>query len=352
MLWGLEREGLRLKNGQLSQSSLNSAVFIDHPSGNILPDFCDTQVEFVTPPRESWEQAFEDLKALHSHYFTLHPGEELWPESLPPPLGHWQNPGLSASNGEKQAVEWAYRQHLSQRYQLSTLLTSGIHLNVSFGQDDPLPIAQRIWSELDLWIKVFGYSPYGEYLKSYRMSKKGYHNNLCCQRYPTMSSFETYTQEWERLLINCCANALMRKSELYAPLRIKEADYAIQGQGAPPLYLELRIFDLQGGPFGLDESHLMMAEFLLAFSKKRPWVGEWGQSQQRSGLEKLDFTAKTGNFLEGKFCAHWVEKAGEFLKEQKSNPRFFIYERGFQLIVDRLCSPSPDLIPFREKCCL
>ena len=59
--FGLERETLRVdRKGRLSQ--------IAHPFGDdahISRDFCENQVEIITPPTDSPHNAVESLHALH-----------------------------------------------------------------------------------------------------------------------------------------------------------------------------------------------------------------------------------------------------------------------------------------------
>ena len=59
--FGLERETLRIdREGRLSQ--------IAHPFGDdahISRDFCENQVEIITPPTDSPHNAVESLHALH-----------------------------------------------------------------------------------------------------------------------------------------------------------------------------------------------------------------------------------------------------------------------------------------------
>jgi gamma-glutamylcysteine synthetase len=87
MLWGIEREALRLNTESQSVSLAETALSFssNHKlQGKIVGDFSDTQVELITYPRRSWEEALEDLQQLHLQFYLEHPQEQLWPHSLPP----------------------------------------------------------------------------------------------------------------------------------------------------------------------------------------------------------------------------------------------------------------------------
>jgi gamma-glutamylcysteine synthetase len=350
MLWGVEREALRIQQNALAETPLQIADQ-SHMQGKILPDFSDTQVEMVTYPRSSWEAALDDLQQLHHLFYLNHPQEYLWPHSLPPvgALQDWKDPGISLfansqndRSSEQLQTEVEYRQHLRQHYPLNTLLTSGIHLNIGVESSRLFPLARRIWSEMGLWAYLFGNSPSLDARLSTRLSAKGYRNTLCCTGYPLLQDLERYKADLDHLLGHWSCFRLKRASELYAPIRIKETSPKIAASAGIPSgtpYLEIRLIDLQGGPWGLEAHHLMMSEFLLEYALYRGDVGPWDAIIQETYLKRLDQVAESGHLKDaGLSIQNWLKAGEKFVAESIYHPRFSSLLQGWELVKTRILS--------------
>jgi gamma-glutamylcysteine synthetase len=346
MLWGIEREALRLEGKALTEAPLNLRLLPPF-QGKIVPDFSDSQVELVTTPHSSWEEALENLQELHLQFYLNHPQDSLWPHSLPPKdlLEGWVDPGLSPevfSTADRHKEESEYREHLRKNYPLKTLLTSGIHLNIGVPKEALFPLARRLWSEMGLWAFLFGNSPSPEAQLSTRLSARGYRNTLCCTGYPLLQNMERYQEDLENLLKHWSCFRLKRASELYAPIRIKKSCPQSAGAaGIPPgsPYLEIRLIDLQGGPWGLEAHHLMMSEFLLEFSLFRGDLPGWNERIQKNFLGYLDRIAESGDLADaGLDLDSWLKEGEKFIATQVYHPRFASLLQGWEGIKTRLRS--------------
>jgi glutamate--cysteine ligase len=132
-LWGFEREALRVDSeGRLSAS--------DHPfepgRGDITVDFAENQLELVTRPRPSLEEALDELGELHRQAYRGLGGELLWPLSVP---GRWDEPerlrpAIFAGAPEREAAR-RYRRHLLERYGRARQAISGLHYNFSLSSE-------------------------------------------------------------------------------------------------------------------------------------------------------------------------------------------------------------------------
>lgn len=129
--FGLERETLRVdKNGQLAQTP--------HPftDPHISRDFCDDQVELITPVCTDIETMLQELDTLDrdTRQTLANRDEYIWLYSNPPILEKDSDILLAQYHGAE-ANKYAYRHHLEERYGKRRMLYSGIHFNVSFSLD-------------------------------------------------------------------------------------------------------------------------------------------------------------------------------------------------------------------------
>ena len=85
--FGLEKENLRVsKDGKLALTP-HPAIFGRKTENQfITTDFSESQVEVITPPLPSIEDAHDFIHTLHSVVSDEIGDELLWPQSLPPIL--------------------------------------------------------------------------------------------------------------------------------------------------------------------------------------------------------------------------------------------------------------------------
>lgn len=132
--YGIERETLRVDfEGKLS--------FKAHPDvfGNkvhnpyITTDFSESQIEVITPPFNSVEEAYKFTNALYDIVVMEIGDELLWPQSMPCiipdedriPVAIYSEDGIEARK---------YREKLLSKYGGKKQLISGIHFNFSFNE--------------------------------------------------------------------------------------------------------------------------------------------------------------------------------------------------------------------------
>ncbi len=289
--FGLERETLRVdRNGFLSKTP--------HPFGldhHITRDFCENQVELITPVCTNIDEVLEELGKLDERVNkTLSEyGESLWLYSNPPHIESEDDIPIAVFEGELSAKS-DYRIALQRRYGKRLMLLSGIHFNFSFSQEfldesagiradrkfiDSLYL--RLYKQLmrHSFVLVFltSQSAYidksfdkdgagGVVLSEYssvRNSERGYFNPFIpILDHQDISSFcksiDVYIQN----------GMLFSASELYLPIRMKPRGEnsltALHENGVD--HIELRMFDLNPeAPLGIDQRDLKFAYLLIMY---------------------------------------------------------------------------------------
>lgn len=129
--FGLERETLRIdKNGRLAQTL--------HPfeDENLSRDFCENQLEIITPVCNSIAEVMTALEILDSKARSVldKQGETLWLYSNPPHIDNEAEIPIAQYHGIMSAKH-DYRIKLARRYGKRMMLYSGIHFNFSFSED-------------------------------------------------------------------------------------------------------------------------------------------------------------------------------------------------------------------------
>ncbi len=290
--FGLERETLRTDtHGKLAQTP--------HPFGedsHITRDFCENQLELITPVCHSIAEALESLQQLHSRAEqTLSAmGEKIWIYSNPPHFESEQDIPIARFGGE-QSFKQNYREALEKRYGKRLMLFSGVHFNFSF----PEPLLQawhtgtesfsdfknalylRLYRQLfrHSWLLVLltAASPFydrsldgdglhgavlGEYA-SLRNSRRGYWNQFIpVLEHDSLQHFAESIQNYTT------KGLLFSVSELYLPIRLKprgENTLEALVQGGVD-HIELRMFDLNPlCPLGVCETDLRFAHLLMLY---------------------------------------------------------------------------------------
>ncbi len=133
-LFGIEREAQRiLASGDLALTP-HPAVFGNkavHP--RITTDFSESQIEMITSPQKSAEEAYAELYDTHREVENGIGQELLWPISMPPRLpDEEQIPIAYFCEDESGKRANIYRNGLALRYGKKMQMISGIHYNYSF----------------------------------------------------------------------------------------------------------------------------------------------------------------------------------------------------------------------------
>lgn len=295
--FGIERETLRTdSHGRLAQTP--------HPFGNdehITRDFCENQIELVTPVCSSVDEAVSALAELdkRARAELAKNGESIWLYSNPPHLGSENEIPIADFTGDHSSKR-AYREVLEKKYGKKLMLFSGIHFNFSFAEEflrelntagedfagfrDSLYL--RLYKQLmaHSWLLVLltAASPYydasldkdgksgiviGEYA-SLRNSRRGYWNKFL----PILDhrTLRTFTGSIKKHIIT---GSLYSASELYLPVRLKpKGANTLENLAANGVdHIELRMFDLDpSSPLGIDSRNLGFAHLLMLYLLSKP----------------------------------------------------------------------------------
>jgi len=285
-IFGLEKENLRIdQEGKLAQTN-HPVKKTDIYRHQIVRDFAESQVEFITKPVATIEKVYQELACLQDHFLTTYQ-ETLWPLSMPCQLEDGRAIRIAQYDESKKGKEESvYREGLANRHGKKMQLISGIHYNFSFGEE-----VIRLFGQGDLetskneiyfhvarnvirnqWMLtyLYGASPlvdasyeatitqqltevehccqaweeahtyYGIHATSLRMSRYGYHCNNQEKLAVSYNSLEDYVQSIKKgmgteiadyvaiglenkgKLVQLNTNLLQRESEYYAPVRFKQ----------------------------------------------------------------------------------------------------------------------------------
>ncbi len=132
IILGLERETLRVKDGQLATTKHPQAFEPKELHKYITTDFGEAQMEFITLLLKNSDDIYNFTNTLYDISALELEGEEvLWPYSMPCYLEEDKIKPASFSGDEKLGD---YRKYLSEKYGNKKQLISGIHYNFSFGE--------------------------------------------------------------------------------------------------------------------------------------------------------------------------------------------------------------------------
>ena len=295
--FGLERETLRIdRNGRLAKTP--------HPFGDekhITRDFCENQIEIVTPVCNSIDEVMDSLKQLDSRVKNVlqQNDETLWLYSNPPYIEN-ESEILIAKFKGKESSKSSYRRVLEQKYGKKLMLFSGIHFNFSFDEQLLRDMNSnninhrefkdttylRLYKQLILnsWLLVLltASSSYydasldktgesgilkSEY-SSMRNSQRGYWNKFV----PVLdhSNLKAFTQSIQSYVDR---GELYSASELYLPVRLKPKGEnsltKLSDNGVD--HIELRMFDINPYvPLGIDDRDLKFAHLLMLYLLSLP----------------------------------------------------------------------------------
>lgn len=289
--FGIERESLRVdRQGKLAHtphpSWLGARSF--HPY--IQTDFCEFQMELITPVAKSTTEARRFLGAITDVAGrSISKDELLWPLSMPPRINAQKIQVAQLEN----EFERHYRNYLAEKYGTKLQAISGIHYNMELGKD----LVEALFQESDqidiiafknaLYLKLaqnylryrwvitylFGAAPIAEQgffdqevpepVRSFRNSDHGYVNKEEIQ--VSFASLEDYVSAIENYIEQ---GDLIAEKEFYSAVRFRgqKVNRSFLDKGIT--YLEFRNFDLN--PFErigisqttMDTVHLLLLAFL------------------------------------------------------------------------------------------
>ncbi|WP_051082607.1 glutamate--cysteine ligase [Uliginosibacterium gangwonense] len=135
--FGIEREALRVKaDGTLALTPHPQAFGDKLENARVTVDFSESQLELITPPCPTVEDALLNLRSIQDEVEGVLRGqdEHLWPMSMPTslpeesqiPIAHF----VDTPEGRRREL---YRVGLANRYGRRMQMISGIHFNFSFG---------------------------------------------------------------------------------------------------------------------------------------------------------------------------------------------------------------------------
>lgn len=293
--FGIERETLRIdQSGHLSKTP--------HPFDceHITRDFCENQIELVTPVCESIDKAVSSLEELdrYTRQVLEENNETLWLYSNPPYFESEDDIIIADFTG-KEKHKRIYREVLEKKYGKKLMLFSGIHFNFSFSD----AFLNELWNENsimpvsdfkdDLYLKLYiqlmkhsfllvmltAASPYyspsfvGETsapdeirlsgYSSIRNSERGYWNQFI----PILEhdSIQSFVKSIERYIKE---GKLYSASELYLPVRLKpKGSNSLENLCQNGVdHIELRMFDLDPAyPLGIDKTDLKFAHIMIIY---------------------------------------------------------------------------------------
>lgn len=289
--FGIERESLRVdRQGQLAHTPHPSCLGARSFHPYIQTDFCEFQMELITPVAKSTTEARRFLGAITDVAGRSISKEELlWPLSMPPRIKAQEIQVAQLEN----EFERHYRNYLAEKYGTKLQAISGIHYNMELGKD----LVEALFHESDqtdmiafknaLYLKLaqnylryrwvitylFGAAPIAEQgffdqevpepVRSFRNSDHGYVNKEEIQ--VSFASLEDYVSAIGNYIEQ---GDLIAEKEFYSAVRFRgqKSNRSFLDKGIT--YLEFRNFDLN--PFErigisqttMDTVHLLILAFL------------------------------------------------------------------------------------------
>ena len=295
--FGLERETLRVDaQGNIAQTP--------HPFGDdqyITRDFCENQIELITPVCRSIQEALSSLQELHTRteQKLSQLNEKIWLYSNPPRIQNEQEIPVARFSGE-QSFKQNYREALEKRYGKKLMLFSGVHFNFSFsdallhewhtGTEDfqifknnlYLRLYRQLFRHSWLLVLLTAVSPiYDKSLDedglsgavrsqyaSLRNSERGYWNQFIpVLNHENIQAFAESIQEY------VTKGLLFSVSELYLPIRLKpRGENTLENLVKTGVdHIELRMFDLNPlFPLGVSQKDLEFAHLFILYSLQLP----------------------------------------------------------------------------------
>lgn len=308
--FGLERETLRVdREGRLAQTP--------HPFGDdehMTRDFCENQIELITPVCHSIDEVMDELEKLdHAARKKLaEMNESIWLYSNPPHFENEDDIPVANFTGEHSGKR-LYREQLERRYGKRLMLFSGIHFNFSFDDEYLRSISGgedfgrfrdafylRLYKQISAhsWLLVLltASSPIcdaslyedgasGAFRTRYasiRSGERGYWNSFRPKlRFGSLDDFIASIRE------HVDKGMLFSASELYLPVRLKPCgvnDLSSFKNGVS--HIELRMFDLAPTePLGVNEDDLRFAHLLMMYLSAQPDLDFTEERQEQAVID-------------------------------------------------------------------
>ena len=373
--FGIERETLRVDaQGRLAQTP--------DPFGDdehITRDFCENQIELITPVCSSVDEAVKSLGELDSKVRKEleKAGERIWLYSNPPHFKDESEIPIAAFTG-KHSGKRTYREQLERRYGKRLMLFSGIHFNFSFSHeyleklsggkvtdDFRNALYLKLYKQLSVhsWLlavltaaspvcdrSLFNDNTSGAILSGYssiRNSEKGYWNEFV----PILdtSSLQRFTGSIQSYIDK---GMLFSASELYLPVRLKPFGVnTLENLRNGISHIELRMFDLNPlEPLGINADDLRFAYMLAVYLAQQADIDYTAQVQQQAvanhksaALYELSGVTIDGMDIIEK-AEHIIDEMSEFFGCDLRAQSVLSFERS--KLKDRLC----DKIAQHKQC--
>lgn len=319
--FGLEKESQRVTlSGELAITDHPASVGCRSYHPYIQTDFSETQLELITPVKDSISEMLRYLAAIHDVTMRSMPDDEMmWPLSMPPALPVKDEDIQIAKLARFEDV--LYRRYLAKEYGKRKQMVSGIHFNFEFADE----LIRALFDEqeefktlesfkTELYMKVvrnfmryrwlltylFGASPSTEAryfvdeagpeepVRSIRSSKYGYtnHDDVVV----SYASLEKYIADIDEMVNT---GKLSEEKEFYAPVRLRGGKKMSELPEKGIRYIELRNIDLN--PFerlGVNEDQLHFSHLFMLFLLWTPeeatsdeWVAYGDQVNNQVALE-------------------------------------------------------------------
>lgn len=384
--FGLERETLRVdKNGKLAQTP--------HPfdDTHLSRDFCENQLEIITPVCESIVEMLTALKQLDDKARSILTAqdESIWLYSNPPHIDSEAEIPIARFEGSLSAKR-DYRLNLERRYGKRIMLYSGIHFNFSFSESFLWELFEKehktsTYTEFknNLYLRLLKQMSHYSWLlvmltaaspvydrsfdcdgksgigfdgyASMRSGERGYWNQFV----PVLdySSLSAYIESIQRYIQK---GVLFSAGELYLPVRLKPKGEntleALLQNGVD--HIELRMFDLNPlEPLGIAKKDLEFAHLLLIYLLYRKDF-EFSAKLQAEAIENhkkasafsldnvcidgVDIREAANGILDG-MCAFFagddVQDVIAYQKEKLNGVRIC------EMVKERIDNVDPDRIP-------
>ena len=324
--FGLEKENLRVNNdGQLAITP-HPSIFGDKSKNQyITTDFSESQIEMITPPLPSIEEAHDFIHTLNSVITNEIGNELLWPQSLPPKLPSEEMiPIAKYQDSTKEQEE--YREKIAKVYGKYRQMICGIHFNISLADELFVALQKELGDNLSIsdiqeevylkitrgmmryrWMLIWMYSetPIAEPTFKVRSLKDDQERFLRCKSSIALrsgpqgyrnkdnytldfQSIEKYNQTVDKLVSE---GKLNYAKELYLPIRMK---FLAKDNGGPS-YLELRFLDLDPlSPSGVNKEALYASHLMFLYTFLCEEKGEFGEKEQFEATLRQDLASCYG----------------------------------------------------------
>lgn len=365
--FGIERETLRVDSlGRLAQTK--------HPFGDdehLTRDFCENQIELITPACSSVDEALSELSKLdkQARAELAKQNESIWLYSNPPHFENEDEIPIADFTGEHSGKR-IYREQLELRYGKRLMLFSGIHFNFSFDDEYLKEISNctnfstfknefyiKLYKQLSVhsWLplllsaaspvcdrSLFKDGEKGAVTSEYasiRSSRKGYWNGFV----PVLGfgSLESFVNSIQFYVDK---GVLFSASELYLPVRLKPVGVnQLENFKNGISHIELRMFDLNPlEPLGINRDDLEFAHLLIMYLSKKPDFELTAELQeqavrdhQNAALYDLEGVTSGGVPLLEK-AEKTINDMEQFFAENADAKRVLEYEKA--KLKNRLCS--------------